>query len=179
MQKLRDIILTFGMLKQKWLPKMEKIIIAALSNNTVIGNKGKIPWHISEDLKRFRRLTLGKLVIMGRKTYESIGKPLDKRVNLVVTRNREFSGKGIIICQSIEEALEKSEKYGKKIYISGGEEIYKQTIDLADRLELTRVNREVEGDSFFPQIDYNKWREIFRENHKDFSFVSYERIVGK
>ena len=139
-------------------------------------------WHISEDLKRFRRLTLGNPIIMGRKTYESTGF-LEGRLNIVVTRNENFyvrdilHKKDIIVCNSIEQAVEKAENYGQDIYITGGREIYKQTIPIADKLELTKVNRNIEGDSFFPQIDYNKWREIFQEDHKDFSFHTYERII--
>ncbi len=161
---------------------MEKIIIASLSNNGVIGNNGQTPWHISQDLERFRKLTLGNSVIMGRKTYESIGKPLDGRLNIVITRKGKFKSKeplGIVVCHSVEEALKKAERYGEKVYIAGGGEIYRQTLSLADRLELTRIHRFVNGDAYFPQIDWNEWEEVYKDDHNDYSFHAYERIKGE
>ena len=166
---------------------MDIILIAALSENRVIGNNGKIPWHIPEDLKRFRKLTLEHPVIMGRKTYESIGKPLEKRTNFVVTRNKEFNPEGIVISYSIEEAIEKAcrksspieeaiekaEEYKKEIYIIGGEEIYRQTIDLATKLRLTEVKGEYEGDAYFPEIDENKWVKGVLSKFDKYSFVTY------
>jgi dihydrofolate reductase len=152
---------------------MEKIIIAALSNNRVIGNKEKIPWHIPQDLKRFRQLTLRHPVIMGRKTYESIGKTLDNRVNIIVTKNKDFSSRGIIICNSIEEALKKAEKYDDEVYIAGGSSIYHQTISLVDRMELTKVCRFVNGDSFFPEINMDRWNLINEKNFGSYSFLTY------
>jgi dihydrofolate reductase len=162
----------------KWLLKMEKIIIAALTNNYIIGNKGEIPWHISQDLRRFRKLTIGYPLILGRKTHESVGF-LEGRLNIVVTRNRKFKSKesaGIVVCHSIKEALEEAEKYGEKVYIAGGKEIYEQTLNIVDMLELTKIHRLFEGDTYFPIVDWSKWKETYKENHKGYSFHTYKRI---
>lgn len=173
---------------------IEKIIIAAVSENNVIGNNGKIPWNIPEDLQHFRELTLDYPVVMGRKTCKSLGKPLDRRSNIVVTRNMEFSEKGFLVYHSIREALERVEDFYKfisdlggtfskslekhtpRVFFIGGGEIYKQTIHLADRLELTKVHQTVKGDTFFPKINYDVWEEASRQDFPDFSFVSYRRV---
>lgn len=144
-------------------------IIAAISENYVIGNKGKIPWHIPEDLKRFKQLTTGNTVIMGRKTYETIGKPLPNRKNIVVTKNKEFSADGIFVAHTLEEALAQCTE---KTYIIGGQQIYEQAMPLADKLEITHVHKIVEGDAFFPQIT-NNWKEIKKIDKKEYSFVTY------
>lgn len=169
---------------------MEKIIITAVSENNVIGKNGIIPWHIPKDLKHFEELTRDYPVIMGRKTCESIGKPLYARINIVVTRDKKFLDKKFVICHSIEEAIERAEdfnefasdlnvlcktKHTPKVYFIGGEGIYRQTIHLADRLELTRVHKIVQGDTFFPEINYNEWKEVSRKDFPEFSFVSYVR----
>lgn len=127
-------------------------IIAALGEKTrVIGRNGKLPWHIPVDLKRFKTLTMGHPIIMGRKTYESIGKVLPGRTNIVITRNEMFSGPGIVVAHSVEEAINKAaEQDGQEIFIIGGAEIYRQTMAIADRLYLTFVQDNSTGDIFFP-----------------------------
>ncbi len=147
-------------------------MIAAISENSVIGKDGKLPWHIPEDLKRFKELTKGNTVLMGRKTYESIGKPLPKRTNIVLSTNKNFSPQGIIVAQSIDEALDKCKQY-EKTYIIGGQKIYEQTIDIADKLEITHVHKTVQGDAFFPKIDTSKWIEINNIYAQEYSFVTY------
>ena len=142
------------------------IIIAAVSENEVIGNKEKIPWDIPEDLARFRRYTLEHLVIMGRK-------PLEDRTNIVVTRNENFKPDGILTACSLEDAIKTAEEYDREIYIIGGGEIYKQSIDLATRLILTEVEGEYEGDAHFPEIDENKWTKGVINNYGEYSFVTY------
>ena len=151
---------------------MELILIAAISYNYVIGNKGQIPWKISEDMKRFKTLTTGNTVIMGRKTYESIGKALPKRTNIVVTK-QDLKQEGIIAAHSIDEALKQC---NGKTYIIGGQQIYEQTINLADVLEITHVHRIVQGDAFFPQIS-DQWKETARINREGYAFVTYERKI--
>ena len=159
---------------------MKKIsIIVAMSKNRVIGVKNSLPWHISEDLKRFKRLTTGYPIIMGRKTFESIGKPLPERRNIVISRNQNLKVQDIEVVKSIEDALKicSSENL---IYIIGGEQIYNLAMPYANNIHLTEVNKEVEGDAFFPEFDKNEWKEIARENSKDFidtsySFVEYRR----
>lgn len=145
-------------------------IIAAIGKNRELGKDNKLLWHIPEDFKRFKTLTLGHTVIMGRKTFESIGKPLSNRVNIVVTRNKNVIGGVInhattIFCNSLENAIEKARQFNKKIFIIGGAEIYKQGIQYADKLYLTLINQEYpEADAFFP--DYCEFKKIiFEENH--------------
>ncbi len=154
------------------------VLIAALAENRIIGKNGKIPWHLPEDLSRFKKLTIGHSVIMGRKTYESIPlkfRPLPERNNIVITSNNGFDGHSVIRAGSVDEALQRAKFYGKKIFIIGGEQIYRQTIDLADRLELTEVRGEFDGDSYFPEYKNGVWREVNRIPRGSYDFVSYKR----
>ena len=153
---------------------MELILIAAFSENRVIGYQGKIPWKIPEDLKHFRQLTLNHPIIMGRKTYESIGKPLDKRKNIVLTKDGKFNPSGVIVCHSLEEALKNCGN--EETYIIGGEQIYKQAISHATRLELTKVKGNYQGDAFFPEIDYSVWHKTKEEDYSNYSFLTYVKI---
>ena len=163
------------------------ILVAAVAKNGIIGNKGKLPWHLPEDLKRFKELTNGKAVLMGRKTFESIlgylGKPLPNRKNIIITRQSNYQplrhperseGSPVEIYSNIEIAL--AAHKNKDVCVIGGAEIYLQTISLADKLCITEVNQEVEGDVFFPKIEKNAWRETKREAHEGHSFVEHERI---
>lgn len=153
-------------------------IIAAVAANNVIGRENKIPWNIPEDLKRFQKLTKGKFVLMGRKTYESIiaylGKPLPERKSIVITRQKNYKvPEGVEVFENIEEALNKYKN--QTLFIIGGAEIYKQTLPLAQKLFITEIHKNIEGDAHFPEINKTIWQEISREDHKDFSFVEYER----
>ncbi len=157
-------------------------IIAGIAQNNIIGNKGELPWHIPEDLKRFKELTLNKPVIMGRKTYESIvkklGKPLPQRVNIVVTSQEDYPvSEGVVTAKNIYEAIESAKNYGDSIYIIGGQNVYEQTLKLADKLEITQINKEYEGDSFFPKIS-NEWKKVKSEQKEGFSFDTYQRNKG-
>lgn len=153
-------------------------IIVALGHNRVIGKDGKIPWHVSEDLKRFKRLTTGHAVVMGRKTYESIGKPLPNRTNIVITRGVS-SPAGCIAVHSLDEALARAREVEKdEIFVIGGGEIYRQAIGLADKLYLTVVHKEFEGDAFFP--DYSAFTKVLsqKEGESDglrFTFLELAR----
>lgn len=175
-------------------------IIAAISKNNIIGCEGNLPWHLSDDLKNFKKLTLNKPIIMGRKTFESIKKPLPNRTNIVISRNkyysadydttsfprrRESSDKEIIICHSLNSAIKDAKKYNTEIMIIGGAQIYQQAINLADKMYLTIVDAEVEGDVEFPQWNPTDWKliseENFNQNDKnDFGFVVkfYEKILN-
>ena len=155
------------------------ILIAALSRNGIIGRDGRMPWHLSEDLKRFKRLTLGHPVVMGRKTFESIGKPLPGRDNIVVTRSREFAAPGCRVAGSLAQALAAADG-ATEVFVIGGGEIYALALPLADRLELTEVDAEIEGDARFPAFVRGEWRETAREPHHApdgtrFDFVTYEK----
>lgn len=155
----------------------ELILIAAVAQNNVIGYKRKIPWHIPEDLKRFRQLTLDHSIVMGRRTYESIGKPLDRRRNLVLTKDPKFKSNGITVCHSLEEALEQC-KDEEQVYVIGGEKVYKEAILLATKLEITHINKRYRGDAFFPEIERVAWfpkrDKIIHGN--GYQFVTYEGI---
>ncbi len=153
---------------------MKLIIIAALSRNRVIGKNGKIPWHISEDLKRFKRITTGHTVLMGRKTYESMGKPLVNRRNIVLT-SKEIPG--VEIFSSLGEALQNLAGE-EKVFVIGGGELFAQVLESADEMHLTHIDKEVEGDAFFPPYVHlvgKTFREVSREEHEGFAFVDYQR----
>lgn len=154
-------------------------LIAAVAQNGAIGVKGALPWHLPEDLKRFKALTSGRTVLMGRKTFESIiaslGTPLPNRKNVVITRQAEYGVQwpGIETSLSVEDALRAH--VSEDIFIIGGGEIYKETIGLADRLFITEVRKDVEGDTYFPEINPAEWQEVAREDRGEYSFVEYAR----
>ena len=148
-------------------------IIVAKSKNDVIGNNGRLPWHLSEDLKRFKSITMGKPIIMGRVTYESIGKPLPGRENIILTRRSNYPEKGITIIHSSDEAL-KSARDSDEVIIIGGGEIYKEFLSRVNRLYITHVDLHIDGDAFFPKVDYSDWQVMSRE---DFP-VNKDREIG-
>ena len=150
---------------------MKIFLIAAVAANGTIGEAGRIPWHISDDLKRFKRLTLGHPVIMGRKTYDSLGKPLPGRRNIVLTRGQPLPG--VDCFTNLDAALQACGDV--TVFIIGGAEIYSQALPLADALYLTHVHREVPGDTKFPAFEPADWKEIAREDFTEYSFVEYER----
>jgi dihydrofolate reductase len=154
-------------------------IIAAVAKNGVIGSKNGLPWHIPADLKQFKKITDGHTVIMGRKTYESImkslGKPLPNRKNVVITRNIGFpTADEVLVYTSIEDALEAVKDDGE-IFVIGGGEIYNQTMKLANKLYLTELDDDKEGDVYFPEFNRGLWDEVSREKQKGFSWVVYEK----
>ena len=158
---------------------MEIILIAAVDKNLAIGKDGKIPWEIKEDLKFFRKKTEDTAIIMGRATYDSIGRPLPKRKNIVMTRTLK-DREGVIEVNSSKDALNMAKSFSDKINIIGGEYIYKEFLPLATKLLLTEIDIEVTSpDAFFPEWDINQWKEISRkqssENGLNFSFVEYQR----
>jgi dihydrofolate reductase len=152
-------------------------LIAACSENRVIGKAGKLIWHIPEDLKRFKKLTLGNPIVMGRKTFESIGKPLPGRTNIILTRDKNFKMEGCLVYNKISDILEIFEK--NNIFVIGGGEIYKQFLDKADRIELTLIHKNFDGDTYFPQIG-GEWEITHSENSKfediDLEYISYKKI---
>lgn len=156
-------------------------IIAALAENNVIGRENRLPWHLPDDLKHFRRLTVGHPVIMGRRNYESLGRPLPDRLNIVVTHRPGYAAPGCRVVHSLEEAFAAADG-ADEIFVIGGGELYAQTLDRADRLYLTRVHARVEGETRFPDFDADAWREIARVRHEAderhayaFSFATLER----
>ena len=161
--------------------KSELTIIAAVSTNNVIGFNNKLIWNIPNDLKRFKELTLGHSVIMGRKTFESLPNPLPKRRNIIITKNKDYSRDGIEVTSNIEDAIDLC-KSDSQPFIIGGGEIYSQTIEIVDKIELTRVYKDYQGDAFFPDIPRDKF-ELTNElvNYLDddsstkYSFLTYIR----
>ena len=163
-------------------PKSLVTLIAAASENNVIGRDNKLIWHLSDDLKHFKDLTKGHFVIMGRKTFESMPKALPNRTNVVITRKLDYKAENAIVVNSLEQALQEA-KSDKQPFIIGGGEIYKLAIENADRIELTRVHTTIEGDAFFPEINTNLWQEVSSEkrlkddkNEYDFTFCRYNKI---
>ncbi len=158
-------------------------IIAATSTNNALGKDNQLVWHLPDDFKRFKTLTSGHYIIMGRKTFESFPKPLPNRTHVIITRQKDYQvPDGCIVVSSLEKAIAICPK-NEEIFIIGGGEIYKQSIDIADKVELTRVHTEVEADTFFPEIDTNKWELIFEEFHPndekhafDFTFQTFKKI---
>jgi dihydrofolate reductase len=163
-------------------------LIAAVARNGVIGRDNQLLWRIKSDLQHFRRETIGRPVLMGRKTFESIGRPLPGRLTIVVTRNASFQPEGVLRAASIDEAIELAENSAsetinaERVMVAGGGEIYAQTIERAARLIITEADLEVDGDAYFPKIDRSKWLESKRESHPKgpddeaaYSFVEYLR----
>jgi dihydrofolate reductase len=158
-------------------------LIAAVARNGVIGAGNALPWRLPEDLRRFKALTLGHPVIMGRKTYESIGRPLPGRRNIVVTRNAGFSADGCETAASIEAAIDACAGTTDEIFIIGGAQIYAAALPRAERLHLTEVRADFAGDAHFPAFDRGHWRETWRERHRteaglEFDFATYERTYS-
>lgn len=140
-------------------------LIVAASTNNVIGNDGELPWRLSDDLKRFKAVTMGKPIVMGRKTFESIGRPLPGRQNIVITRQGNYVANGCDVVQSMEQAVDVAGG-ADEIMVIGGSEIYAAFLPIADRIYLTRVHTEVEGDAFFPSLDETVWRDSASENYE-------------
>lgn len=156
-------------------------IIVAVANNNVIGINNTLPWHLPEDLKHFKALTMGHHIIMGRKTYESLGRLLPGRITIIVTRNRGYQVEGAVIVNSLEAALSASGT-DEEVFLIGGAELYQIGLELADKLYVTEVHATFEGDAFLPSFNLESWQEASRErreaaNGMAFSYVVYERIT--
>jgi dihydrofolate reductase len=166
------------------------VLIAAVAENGVIGRENGLPWRLKSDLAHFRTVTMGKPVVMGRKTFLSIGRPLPGRTTIVVSRDRAFAARGVVIAPSLEAALtvargDALRRGAESIFVAGGAELYAQTMPLAERLHITYVHRAVDGDAYFPAIDGGVWRETARDEHAAaagddcaFSFVIYGRAAS-
>jgi dihydrofolate reductase len=158
-------------------------LVVAMDSNRVIGRAGDMPWHLSADLKHFKRTTLGHPIIMGRKTWQSIGRPLPERQNIVVTRQHEFQANGCVVVDSLSSAMEVADR--QEVMVIGGGEIYRLALPHADVLELTRVRTTIaDGDTWFPEIDLKQWRQVSSSTHPadeknqfDLEFVRLERVA--
>ena len=156
-------------------------IIAAIAKNNALGKDNDLIWHLPADLKRFKKITTGHHILMGRNTFESIGKPLPNRTTVIITKNSDYTIDGCLIANSVEEAIELA-KFDDEVFVIGGAQVYKYAMDnnLVDKLDITMVHEEFEADVFFPEIDTTIWKEVSREDFKadeknkyDYSFVSY------
>lgn len=167
---------------------MRTALIVAMADNRSIGLDGGMPWHISADLRYFKNVTMGAPVVMGRKTYESIGKALPGRANIIITRNKDFQPLDAEVAHDVAAGLRKARAFaeiegGDEIFVIGGAEIYAQAMAEADRIYLTRIHEEFPGDAFFPELDEGGWQEVARETHPpesddgpSFSFTVLERM---
>jgi dihydrofolate reductase len=154
-------------------------VIVAIAKEGVIGVDNTLPWHLPEDLKRFRALTMGHHIIMGRKTYDSLGRLLPGRTTVIVTRNRDYQIEGALIASSLEQAIALCHN-DDEVFLIGGAELYQAGLGLADKLYITEIDLAVVGDAHFPQLPIEQWRETAREAHVSekglkFSYVTYER----
>ena len=165
---------------------MRVSLIVAMAENRVIGNAGELPWRLPADLAYFKRVTMGKPVLMGRKTWEAIGRPLPGRKNIVVTRNPAFAAEGAVVVHSLDAALDLvgSAPGAEEVMVIGGEEIYRLALPRADRIYLTEVDLAPAGDARFPDLDPSEWQEASREDHAAngdapaHSFVVLERVAA-
>ncbi len=168
---------------------MNILLVAAIAQNGVIGRGNALPWRLKSDMQHFRALTMGKPVVMGRKTYSSIGKPLKGRTTIVVSRDRGFAAPGIVVAPSLDAALSAARgdalrRNADTIVVAGGADIYTQTMPLATQLAVTHVHKQIDGDAYFPAIDPNEWHESARAEHEAasedeaaYAFVTYERAI--
>lgn len=157
-------------------------MIAAIAQDGVIGIDNRLPWHLPEDLRRFKALTLGHAIVMGRRTWESLGRALPGRRNLVVSRNPHYRAEGAEVFGSLEDALAACP--GEEVFVIGGAQLYAAALPIAQRLYLTEIHARIAGDAWFPQFDRSRWRERSRERRRgtagpDFDFVVYERDTGR
>lgn len=160
-------------------------LLVAMAKNRVIGRNNQLPWHLPADLKHFKFLTMGQTIVMGRKTFESIGRPLPGRANIIITRQTDYEAPGAIVVNSLEDALlicEENGSHDSEHFIIGGEKLYSQTIKICQRIYITEIQRDFEGDVYFPEFNRADWEEIQRDKHvseKDdnleFHFVVLER----
>jgi dihydrofolate reductase len=169
---------------------LEILLLAAVAENGVIGRDNTLPWRLKSDMQHFRAVTMGKPVVMGRKTFLSIGKSLGGRTTIVVSRDRSFAAPGIVVAASLPAALETARgdalrRGSDAVIVAGGADIYVQALPLAARLAITEVRKHVEGDTYFPAIDRQIWREIGRSEHQPaagdevpYAFVTYERAIA-
>lgn len=164
----------------KYNQQMQTIsIIVAMAHQRVIGIHNTLPWHLPEDLKRFRALTMGHHIIMGRKTYESLGRLLPGRTTVIVTRNKQYTVEGALIANGLDEAIAVC-KEDDEVFIIGGAELYQDALKVANKLYITEIDLEVKGDAFFPKINLSAWQEVSREQHVSaqglsFQYVCYQR----
>jgi dihydrofolate reductase len=161
---------------------MKITLIVAMTTNRVIGLNNRMPWHLPADLKRFRKITMGYPILMGRKTFESIGKPLPGRTNIIISKNPDYRQAGCLVFNDIPTAIHAGCRFAEEIFVIGGSDLYQATLPLAGTLYLTEINKDFPGDTFFPEIDPGDWTEQEREDipddpaaEFDYSFLKWVR----
>jgi dihydrofolate reductase len=152
------------------------VLVAAVARNGVIGLDGALPWRLPDDLAHFRRTTVGHTVVLGRVTYESIGRALPQRTNIVVTRRPGWAAEGVVVAGSVEDAIARAQEYDGDVMVVGGAQVYAAAAPYADAQILTEVHLAPEGDAFYPELDPCDWTETDREAHDGFDIVRYERV---
>jgi dihydrofolate reductase len=162
---------------------MKISIIVAMASNRCIGLNNQMPWHLSADLKHFKKVTMGSPILMGRKTFESIGRPLPGRLNIVISRNLDYQALGCQVTHDMESAFKLAEQEAEEVFIIGGSALYEAALPLADTLYLTKIHQDFFGDTFFPEMAAEQWCELDREDVLNddtvsftYSFVKYKRI---
>lgn len=155
---------------------MTLTLVAAVGANGVIGVDGRLPWRLPEDLAVFKALTLGGVLLMGRATYESIGRPLPGRTTVVLTRQQDWSAPGVRVAHDLDSALRLAGDLGDQVFVVGGAQVYADTLGFADRLVITSVDASPEGDTYFPSVDWSEWQEVGRHPYDGFSIVTYDRV---
>ncbi|MFW5442871.1 MAG: type 3 dihydrofolate reductase [Methylococcaceae bacterium] len=160
---------------------MKISLIVAMANNRAIGLNNQMPWHLSADLKKFKQITMGSPILMGRKTFESIGKPLPGRTNIIISRNPTFQQQGCLVFNSLEKAIASCQNHDE-LFVIGGASLYGSILPKANNLYLTQINKDFSGDTFFPEINRNEWHEVAREDISDdhtvdfsYSFLKLEK----
>jgi len=160
---------------------MKLSLIVAMAENRTIGINKEMPWHLSADLKKFKKITMGHPIIMGRKTFESIGRPLPGRKNIIISRNTDYQQEGCEVFNNLDKAIQ-SCQVEEEVFVIGGATLYEAILDKSDRLYVTEIKKSFEGDTWFPEIDQQEWSEYEREDINDdssvdfsYSFVSYKR----
>lgn len=165
---------------------MKISLIAAMASNRVIGLNNKMPWHLSADLKKFKKITMGSPVLMGRKTHESIGKVLPGRTNIILSRDPEYRQLGCLVFNDLDSAVKYACASAEEVFVIGGSDLYEALLPIADAIYLTVINSEFQGDAFFPEINVNDWSEVEREDITDdldadfsYSFLKLEKAIHK
>jgi len=163
---------------------MKISLIVAMASNRVIGLNNQMPWHLSADLKKFKSITMGKPIVMGRKTFESIGRPLPGRTNIIISRNADYRQEGCVVANDLDSALTSACQLADEIFVIGGSALYDALLPRANRLYLTQINAAFEGDTFFPEINQDEWQELNREDIDNdpqvafsYSFLQLERTA--
>jgi dihydrofolate reductase len=150
-------------------------IVAAVAANGVIGRDGGLPWHLPDDLRHLKRLTRGHVLVMGRRTFASIGKPLPERTTIVVTRQPDWQAEGVLTAPGVSEALARGAELDDQVFVLGGEEIFRLALPVSDAMVISEVDARPDGDTVFPPVDWAAWREVAREPYDGFAVVTYAR----